>query len=811
VRIKHVTLREILGATRQGAATLVPEWAGYLLLGLGRSTACLPLLIDLDRVRLSSEGVLSIEGDNQAMPMADALAQLQNLLQNMLELANGYMPGLERAARQHGDSIDDWMKGLRRALIPMNRAAAKRSLARLARETLRAAARGRIATIQDREFLGSQCADTPSPDLAIPVKPNAPQLVAVGADGEKISLGKVVLKEPEPARPPAEVIETAAAAETPVPEQCLDDLDASDAPPSMDLEATPTYVDLALSTGHHSAASEPRDSVEILLAESDLEPEQALELQAKELNELVSPPPPRVIHCHRNAIKRVSLLQPLHLEVPHSEKTDETFDGAAFLSLTNALHELLEDGNDNAGSDAEPQPLLLTAVAQQVPSDEVQEKRDELTAAEPDDAGKAEESTTAAEKNPSEADRLHRAVEQETAVAADQHSEAPETSQVNDEDIEQIDSVEPMASLNGIAPPPLNASERIEEIEVDFSLGAPSARPGDVCQNPADPMVCGGKAKASAPSTPAAQEESIAGAPLLPGPPKTARSEQPRWLQDGSLMRSTEQLSSQRFSEEFDDLEWSPEPGRNSQTPSGQTLDESLALRGSIPLFFPSDAPPKHRIRKAVGTLMVAATVAAIGIAWKQRPGLFQGIPQGASTEGSVANINQCKAVLRLRDLPSPHEVLLKLGTAPFESRALPSGVRLELIATKPPLGAKRIVLSPKTIWTKTETGRFLALDVELSPASNERIWPAYEAATVGGSGPPGRVRFESPVGANLWLVAAYGLGRTADVGVPCKGGADILIVNPDAPQQRRRLRIEQELLQAASTTDGVELSAQPR
>ena len=132
-------------------------------------------------------------------------------------------------------------------------------------------------------------------------------------------------------------------------------------------------------------------------------------------------------------------------------------------------------------------------------------------------------------------------------------------------------------------------------------------------------------------------------------------------------------------------------------------------------------------------------------------------------------------------------------------------------MATLPPLGAKRIALSRDTNWTKTPKGPLLTLDVELAAASKEARWPAYKAGTIGGSGPAGRVRFTGPTGADLWLVVAYGQKSIADVSVPCRGGADVLIVNPDAPAQRRRLRVEQELLQAASTTDGVELSAQPR
>ncbi len=56
------------------------------------------------------------------------------------------MPGLAAAARPRGDEqdVDQVVGDIEAALIPVNRAAAKRALARLARETLRAKELGKL-------------------------------------------------------------------------------------------------------------------------------------------------------------------------------------------------------------------------------------------------------------------------------------------------------------------------------------------------------------------------------------------------------------------------------------------------------------------------------------------------------------------------------------------------------------------------------------------------------------------------------------------------------------------------------------------
>jgi hypothetical protein len=165
---------------------------------------------------------------------------------------------------------------------------------------------------------------------------------------------------------------------------------------------------------------------------------------------------------------------------------------------------------------------------------------------------------------------------------------------------------------------------------------------------------------------------------------------------------------------------------------------------------------------------------------------------------------------LDLRDLPTPHEVLVGLGRAPLMTRALPTGVRIELIVLAPDHQPKRIVVPADAEWRSEDGKRMLSLSAQLEPGAMTR-WPDAEAGEVGGVGQPGFIGFEaSPSEAELWLVVAAGDANNSRITVPCNETAHLLVVDPSNPSQQRRVAVEPELLRAAADKGSAELSLRP-
>ena len=142
-----VTLDEVLAAASLRAASLVPETSGYLALAIGDATARLPFRVDDRKVTLSTEGTVAVARGSEVIGPAEAAACVRGILARLLASSAGSMPGLANAARPRAESeagIDGFVRELEAALIPVNRAAARRALARLARETVKARESGKL-------------------------------------------------------------------------------------------------------------------------------------------------------------------------------------------------------------------------------------------------------------------------------------------------------------------------------------------------------------------------------------------------------------------------------------------------------------------------------------------------------------------------------------------------------------------------------------------------------------------------------------------------------------------------------------------
>ncbi len=145
--VVSVTLDEVLTAAAVRAASLVPETSGYLALAIADASARLPYRIEDEMVSLTTEGTVKVARGSTVVSPQESVEILRDGLARLLAGSVGSMPALVAAARPRDegpDGVDGYIRELEAALVPVNRAAARRALARLARETARARDAGKL-------------------------------------------------------------------------------------------------------------------------------------------------------------------------------------------------------------------------------------------------------------------------------------------------------------------------------------------------------------------------------------------------------------------------------------------------------------------------------------------------------------------------------------------------------------------------------------------------------------------------------------------------------------------------------------------
>jgi hypothetical protein len=138
----RVSLLQIVAAARLREASLAAESAGYILLAAADQVATAPRRVTLAGVDLGDDGRVRLSTGEPCTEQA-AERELRALLEQLLLVASSSTPALLRVAR-HAETagLGGLVRELEAALIPVNRAAAQRALARLVRETARAMQRG---------------------------------------------------------------------------------------------------------------------------------------------------------------------------------------------------------------------------------------------------------------------------------------------------------------------------------------------------------------------------------------------------------------------------------------------------------------------------------------------------------------------------------------------------------------------------------------------------------------------------------------------------------------------------------------------
>jgi hypothetical protein len=143
----NVTVAEVLAGAEVRAVPLSAECVGYLILAAADQVGAAPRRIGPSDLLLFEDGQVRVTG-GRATDAPSAEADLRSVLDVLLLRASAPTSGLLRASRRKsGAGVEALVRELETALIPVNRGAAKRALARLERETVRALETGRISRL----------------------------------------------------------------------------------------------------------------------------------------------------------------------------------------------------------------------------------------------------------------------------------------------------------------------------------------------------------------------------------------------------------------------------------------------------------------------------------------------------------------------------------------------------------------------------------------------------------------------------------------------------------------------------------------
>ncbi|MEO8877150.1 MAG: hypothetical protein ABI461_16270 [Polyangiaceae bacterium] len=142
-----ITLEEVFGVLTSKRVPLAPELAGYLALELAEGAGSMPGELQPKQIYIGDEGTVAIvrrpsqndaSVDSVAPTARGAEASIRAILQRLLDASGSQTPALSTVAKKVATvGVPALMQELEAALIPVNRAAGRRALARLAREAKR--------------------------------------------------------------------------------------------------------------------------------------------------------------------------------------------------------------------------------------------------------------------------------------------------------------------------------------------------------------------------------------------------------------------------------------------------------------------------------------------------------------------------------------------------------------------------------------------------------------------------------------------------------------------------------------------------
>lgn len=153
-----VTLEEVFTVLRAKRVPLAPELAGYLVLEVAQHADPNGGNVDPRSVFIGEEGTVALVKPRRNAGSGSAETSVRAMLADLLDASGSQTPALAAASRRKsGSGLAGLADELETALIPVNRAAGRRALARLAREVRRVTLGvGRNALPSGHDSPGSQ-------------------------------------------------------------------------------------------------------------------------------------------------------------------------------------------------------------------------------------------------------------------------------------------------------------------------------------------------------------------------------------------------------------------------------------------------------------------------------------------------------------------------------------------------------------------------------------------------------------------------------------------------------------------------------
>lgn len=213
-----VTLEEVFAVVQAKRVPLAAELAGYLVLEIAEGADPQGGDVDPKSVFIGEEGTVALvkRRDASAAVTGDAETSLRAILTRLLDTSGSQTPALGAVARRKAvGSLEPLVAELEAALIPVNRSAGRRALARLSREAKRVTLGvGRNATASSAALPAAtgpaapstlpHSAPPPAPPPVPPVTPQPPK-VEPRDEGPSSTTAKVQVPSfrPSSAPPPA--------------------------------------------------------------------------------------------------------------------------------------------------------------------------------------------------------------------------------------------------------------------------------------------------------------------------------------------------------------------------------------------------------------------------------------------------------------------------------------------------------------------------------------------------------------------------------------------------------------------------------
>ncbi|MBX3233715.1 MAG: hypothetical protein KIT84_21450 [Labilithrix sp.] len=753
-----ITLDDVFAVVSAKRVPLAAELAGYLALEIADGTDAGSGDVDPKTVFISEEGTVALVRPKKATTTGDAEASVRQLLVRLLEASGSSTPALGQAAkRKPGNGLPALVEELEAALIPVNRAAGRRALARLSREVKRVT-----------QGVGRNASAAPLPSKQDPPKASPPSK----QDPAKHDPPKHDPPKQDPAKHEGSRSDTSAQREG------RGGGGASGRSP--DVEAEPSEGSQTRSQSDTSAQREGRGGGGVSGRSPDVEASDGPQTR-----------PPQRSRSDPSAQREGRVWGGgVGGEAPDVEDQDPKHDPFAPTPVA-----------PKPKTTSIPPPPVKSAASGPPPPP----PQPQRPPGPPSALHGLEEHARAADASP--APRVRNDAVDELLGSFGVSNVAEDRQLARD-----------LKSMAGLAPTPSAPDARtLAELADDVGRG-PLPRDREREGESVDALLAMADASLPAPDVSANDALPPVNAKKKSGPPSPLFGDAPKTGAAAAGAPAVLRGNSTPPASRTDEPEPKKEKEALKRTSPAEESDPAAATQRRRSIH---DAPRAPKTSMGILVFLLLLLGGATIAIYKYAPHVFVGkkpapITPAIPVSGAPApNAPACRLTLVVTDVPAKAEVLLRVGQAPVDVDQMPVGARLELVATAEGYAPRRAVIPAESVWDKGSDGKpRIEVPIQLDPSRPKPgtvdPWPPAEPnSDVGGSGSAGTVHVVSNVrGAEVWLLAGPGPDGRARIEQRCDGDIDILVAAPssDKPEKdkdktpvRKRIHVSDEQIAAAA------------